>query len=112
MPVWYRLVYCNEAGIWGALPELHSARLRPLRRRPFLLPTFTSAQCFPSVSSNTADLQELWSLLNLLLPLESAANGAALQQVDLDPALLDQPVGEVGTEETRTAGDQGFDFQT
>ncbi|MFY8147606.1 MAG: ATP-binding cassette domain-containing protein [Prochlorococcaceae cyanobacterium] len=32
------------------------------------------------------------ALLNLLLPLESAANGAALQQVDLDPALLDQPV--------------------
>ncbi len=32
------------------------------------------------------------ALLNLLLPLETEANAAALRQVDLDPALLDQPV--------------------
>ncbi len=32
------------------------------------------------------------ALLNLLLPLETAANTAVLQRVDLDPALLAQPV--------------------
>ncbi|MEB3263563.1 MAG: ATP-binding cassette domain-containing protein [Synechococcus sp.] len=32
------------------------------------------------------------ALLNLLLPLDTGANAAALRQVDLDPALLDQPV--------------------
>ncbi|MFM7267317.1 MAG: ATP-binding cassette domain-containing protein [Cyanobium sp.] len=32
------------------------------------------------------------ALLNLLLPLESAANTAVLQRLDLDPALLSQPV--------------------
>ena len=35
------------------------------------------------------------ALLNLLLPLESEACAQALRQVDLDPQLLQQPVGEL-----------------
>ena len=35
------------------------------------------------------------ALLNLLLPLESEACAQALRQVDLNPALLDQPVAEL-----------------
>lgn len=35
------------------------------------------------------------ALLNLLLPLESEACSQALRQVDLDPQLLNQPVGEL-----------------
>jgi len=37
--------------------------------------------------------REIIFLLNLLLPLETAACAAVLQRLDLDPSLLDQPVG-------------------
>ena len=35
------------------------------------------------------------ALLNLLVPLETAACAAVLQRLDLDPSLLDQPVGQL-----------------
>mgnify|MGYP006271648727 FL=1 len=81
---------------WRGEPPARTARLR--RRQQARIGTLWQdlrliEELTVQQNLNAARLAQRgwpWALLNLLLPLDSAANRLALQQVDLDPALLNQ----------------------
>jgi phosphonate transport system ATP-binding protein len=84
--------------LWQGQPPARSGRVR--RRQQARIGTLWQDLCLIeelSVQQNlNAGRLAAWgwpkALLNLLLPLESAANAEALRQVDLAPQLLAQPV--------------------
>ena len=87
--------------LWGGEPVAHRRRAR--RRQQARIGTLWQdlrliEELSVQQNLNSGRLASWgWprALLNLLLPLESEACSQALRQVDLDPQLLNQPVGEL-----------------